>query len=205
MVSETTKNSLWILFLAAIIVTSNYWTHYLGMWFYEHNNSNGQIFDLGHSLTPDLSEYKPYNDIIVSMTALSFLFVPNGLSLFKEFGAKFILILVVRALTTVSTILPKHEKCESTPKFSRFWIGQCYDKVFSGHTSFVLLATLIYLREGIVSWPSFLAINLTNITGILLTRSHYSVDIVLAVLITLLVYDGDYHIFTNWVKRMEGK
>jgi hypothetical protein len=205
MASDTTSNTLWILFLASIIITSNYWTHEFGMRFYEHQNSNGKVFDLLHSVTPDLSDYKLYNDIIVSLTGLSFFLVPNGGTLFKEFGAKFILILVIRALTTVSTILPKHEKCESTPKWSRLFRGQCYDKVFSGHTSFVLLATLIYVREGILNWPMFLAINFANITGILLTRSHYTIDIVLAILITLLVYDGDYHIFTNWMKRIEGK
>jgi hypothetical protein len=205
MASETTKNTLWVLFLASLIVTSNYWTHELGMAFYDKTENNGKVFDLLHSFTPDLSDYKPYNDIIVSAIGLSFLFIPKGVELFKEFAAKFILIMVIRALTTVSTILPKHEKCDATPKFSRYWRGQCFDKVFSGHTSFVLLATLIYLREGILGWPGFLGINLANITGIILTRSHYTLDIVLAILITLLVYDGDYHIFTNWMKRIEGK
>jgi len=205
MASETTKNTLWVLFLASIIITSNYWTHELGMAFYEKTENNGKVFDLFHSITPDLSSYKPYNDIIVSATALSFLFIPKGMELFKEFAAKFILIMVIRALTTISTILPKHEKCDATPKFSRYLRGQCYDKVFSGHTSFVLLATLIFFREGILGWTGFLGINIANITSIILTRSHYTVDIVLAILITLLVYDGDYHIFTNWIKRIEGK
>jgi hypothetical protein len=203
--NQTASNTLWVLFLTAIIVTSNYWTHELGMAFYDNTKNNGKVFDLLHSITPDLSDWKPYNDVIVSLVALSFFLIPNGIGLFKEFATKFILIMVIRALTTVSTILPKHEKCDATPRFSRYWLGQCYDKVFSGHTSFVLLATLIFLREGILGWPAFAAINLANITGIILTRSHYTVDIVLAILITLLVYDGDYHIFTNWMKRIEGK
>jgi hypothetical protein len=205
MASETTTNTLWVLFLSSIIVTSNYWTHELGMAFYDKTENNGKVFDLLHAVTPDFSNFKPYNDIIVSVVAFSFLFVPKGVTLFKEFATKFILIMVIRALTTISTILPKHEKCDSTPQWSRYIRGQCYDKVFSGHTSFVLLATLIYLREGVLGFPAFLGINLANITSIILTRSHYTVDIVLAVLITLLVYDGDYHIFTNWIKRIEGK
>lgn len=205
MASDTSTNTLWVLFLASIIVTSNYWTHELGMAFYDKTENNGKVFDLLHSITPDMSDLKPYNDIIVSLVGLSFLIVPQGLELFKEFAAKFILIMVIRALTTISTILPKHDKCDPTPKWSRYLRGQCYDKVFSGHTSFVLLATLIYLREGILGFPAFLGINLANITSIILTRSHYTVDIVLAILITLLVYDGDYHIFTNWVKRIQGK
>ena len=203
--AETTSNILWVLFLTSIIVTSNYWTHELGMAFYDNTKNNGKVFDLLHSITPDMSDWKPYNDVIVSLVALSFFIIPNGMTIFKEFATKFILIMVIRALTTISTILPKHEKCDATPRWSRFIKGQCYDKVFSGHTSFVLLATLIFLREGILGWPAFLAINLANITGIILSRSHYTVDIVLAILITLLVYDGDYHIFTNWIKRIEGK
>lgn len=205
MASETTTNTLWVLMLAIGIATSNYWTHELGMAFYSDEKNNGKVFDLFHSFLPDLHDYKVYNDVIITLTGLSFLVVPNGLTLFKEFAAKFLLIMVIRALTMVSTILPKHEKCDATPRFSRYWRGQCYDKVFSGHTSFVLLATLIYMREGILNLPSLLAINTANITGILLTRSHYTIDIVLGIIITLLVYDGDYHIFTNWMKRMEGK
>ena len=160
-----------------------------------------EIFDILWSVTPDLHEYGKYNDIIGVGLLISFLFVPT--TIFKEFIGKFLLILLVRALTIVSTILPKHEKCDDNLTWLQMMKGQCYDKVFSGHTSFVLLATLIFLREGIINLPVFFALNLGQITSIILTRSHYTVDIILAIVITWLVYDGDYHVFEDFMKRIE--
>jgi hypothetical protein len=197
------ENILWVVFIIAIIFLSNIYTHKLGKWFYEHNDSQGKVFDILHEITPDLHDHKPYNDIILVATIVSFLFVPNSLEIIKEFTGKFLLIMFVRALTIISTILPKHEKCPSELKWYHYLKGQCYDKVFSGHTAFVLLATLIYLREGILSFPVFMAINVANWASIILTRSHYTVDIILAIVITLLVYDGDYHIFTDFMKKIK--
>ena len=201
--AATAENVLWIGFILVIIFLSNIYTHELGKWFYEHKKSDGKVFDILHEITPDLHDYKDYNDIILILTTVSLLFVPNSLSIIKEFTGKFLLIMFVRALTIVSTILPKHQKCESNLRWYHYIKGQCYDKVFSGHTAFVLLATLIYLREGIISFPVFCAINFANWTSILLTRSHYTIDIVLAIVITLLVYDGDYHIFTDFMKKIK--
>ena len=197
------ENVLWVGCIVAIIFLSNIYTHELGKWFYEHNDSHGKVFDILHEITPDLHGHIPYNDIILMATIVSFLFVPNNLAILKEFAGKFLLIMLVRALTIVSTILPKHDKCASDLKWYHYLKGQCYDKVFSGHTAFVLLATLIYLREGILSFPVFLAINLANWISIILVRSHYTIDIILAVVITLLVYDGDYHIFTDFMKKIK--
>jgi hypothetical protein len=197
------ENIAWVGLILAIIFLSNIYTHELGKWFYEQNDSKGKVFDILHEITPDLHDHKPYNDIILVATILSFFFIPNSLAIIKEFAGKFLLIMLVRALTIISTILPKHEKCASELTWVHYIKGQCYDKVFSGHTAFVLLATLIYLREGILSFPVFLAINMANWASIILTRSHYTVDIILAIVITWLVYDGDYHIFTDFMKKIK--
>ncbi len=195
------ENSLWVGIIICILLVSNYFTNQLGKTFYTEEQANSKIFDILWSVTPDLHEYHAYNDIFVIGLIISFLFVPT--TIFKEFIGKYLLILLVRALTIVSTILPKHEKCNDNLTWLQMFKGQCYDKVFSGHTSFVLLATLIFLREGIISLPVFFALNLGQITSIILTRSHYTVDIVLAIVITWLVYDGDYHVFESFMKRIE--
>ena len=43
----------------------------------------------------------------------------------------------------------------------------------------------------------------TQITLILLTRSHYTIDVVIALLFTYLVYGGDYHIFNEFVTKIK--
>jgi hypothetical protein len=181
------------------VFASNYFVQVLGDEFYK-TDQKGKIFDLLHITLPDLHEYKPYNYVIITLTALSFFFIPNPIPIVKEFAGKFLLIMVVRAITTIATILPKHDKCDTQMGLLDYFKGNCYDKVFSGHTAFVLLATLIFWRQGIISPAFFYFINLLNMAMIILTRSHYTVDVILAVVITYLVYDGDYHIFTDFFK-----
>jgi hypothetical protein len=73
--------------------------------------------------------------------------------------------------------------------------GGCYDKIFSGHTSFVTLATLNLLDARVISAPAFWFTNLLNAALILLTRAHYTVDVILGFVISYLVFDGEYRLF----------
>ena len=200
--NEPLQKATWILFLVVTIFLSNYFTHQLGKNFYEGKIRDGEVFDILHQITPDLHHLYGINDIVMLGLIVSFIFIPNNVSILEEFVPKFLLIMFVRALTIISTILPKHKKCESQLGWIQMIKGQCYDKVFSGHTAFVLLATLIYQREGIIGWPLFFALNIFNILSIILVRAHYTIDIILAIVITYLVYDGDYHIFTDFLKRL---
>ena len=94
------ENGIWIGIIIAILLASNYFTHELGKAFYTGEQANSKIFDVLWSITPDLHEYKKFNDIIGIGLLISFLFVPT--TIFKEFIGKFLLILLVRALTNSS-------------------------------------------------------------------------------------------------------
>ena len=96
--------------------------------------------------------------------------------------------MLIRAFTTISTILPKHKICNETIGIRSLLLGGCYDKIFSGHTSFTLLLTLLYYREHIINLPLLLGINAANILAILATRSHYTVDVLLAIFVTTTIY-----------------
>jgi PAP2 superfamily C-terminal len=193
----TPATTLGVVSLLAFIFISNYLVQVIGTSFYKHQE-HLQLFDMVHHLTPDLHEYKIYNHIIVLTVASSFFFLSDPIPILIEFSAKFLLIMVLRAITTLSTILPKYSKCDPKLSFVHYLKGNCYDKVFSGHTAFVFLATLIFQREQIISFPFFALINVLNTISILLTRSHYTLDVIIAYIITYLVYDGDYHIFTDF-------
>ena len=77
------------------------------------------------------------------------------------------------------------------------------DKVFSGHMALTLLGSLIYYRENFISFSTFAFLNSLEAIMIILTRAHYTIDVFLAILITYLVYDGDYHIFTDFAKKLK--
>jgi hypothetical protein len=188
----------WLLLILGFLLFSNYCTNELGKNFYGYKWEETKIYDILHENTPDLNEWKEVNDFIPIALIISTFFIRNPTPLIKEFLGKYLLIMAFRAITMMSTILPKHEHCDTKLTWINMIKGHCYDKVFSGHMSFVFLATLIYLREGILSLPMFFAINVAQFLSIILTRSHYTVDVLLALFITYLVYDGDYHIFKKY-------
>jgi hypothetical protein len=186
--------------LLVIIAISTKITNYLGEDFYKGTSTHEDIYDIIHTNTPDLHAYEYVVDIIPFLLILSFFFIPIGL--FKEFAGKFLLLMLIRAVTTVSTILPRHGECKLESTWYSFLRGQCYEKIFSGHMTFTLLASLIYLREKMISPIQFWATNMFEFLAITMTRAHYTVDLIVAIVITYLVYEGDYHVFHNVVKEI---
>ena len=189
--------------LLAIITISTKITNYLGDNFYKGTSTHEDIYDIIHTNTPDLHAYEYVVDIIPVILIISFFFIPVGL--FKEFAGKFLLLMLLRSVTTAATILPKHGECKLESTWYSFLRGQCYEKIFSGHMSFTLLTSLIYLRENIISPIQFWTTNIIEFTAIAVTRAHYTVDLIVAIVITYLVHDGDYHVFQNVVKEITKK
>ena len=205
MEKETIETILYLLFVLLIIQSSTYVTNWFGKQYYEKEVHINQIFDLFHHYTPDLHRYELIVNFIPFVLLACLFFCGLNLASIKEFAWKLLLIYVLRAITVIITILPKHEACDYDAKsitVSSF-IGGCYDKVFSGHMALTFLATLIYYREKFISFSSFAFINILEAILILITRAHYSLDVLLAVLITYLVYDGDYHIFSDFAKKLK--
>jgi len=185
--------------LIFIIFASNYLVEVIGKWHYSQNGDK-QPFDLAHFFLPDLHKEKWLVNVLpISLLVFSFL-QANSTYIFKAAIVLLIVILFIRALTTLSTILPKHDDCVEPDLFTLMLGGGCYDKVFSGHMSFVALFTLILLEHKNITMPMFVGLNLLQAAIILLARTHYTVDVILGFVITYLVYDGDYHIFTNFFK-----
>ena len=184
--ARTLENTATIGFLLLIIALSSYVTDELGIWFYEKRNEN-KIFDLIHEFTPDFHEYGGIVNLIPFLFLATFLFTKGNL--IWEFAEKFLILIFLRSITLFFTILPKHENCSKRFDWSTCFVGQCYDKIFSGHTALTLLAALLLNRGGYIpTWLGFLFVSL-EILFILLTRSHYSVDVLFAIVITYLVYD----------------
>lgn len=187
-----------------IILLANFYTNEIGEAYYEGEDKINKIFDVVHHYTPDFHEFGSLVNVIPLLLFGSLFFLPKSMSLIEEVVLKILLIHLIRSLTIISTILPKHEKCkrEDSSFFTRL-LGDCYDKVFSGHTSFVFLITLILLRDNYIGFKQLVSINALESATILLTRSHYTIDVILAYFITYLVYDGDYHILTDFAKKLK--
>ena len=177
---------IYLLAILSVIFISNYAVLKLGSNYYT-DGKEVELFDISHLILPDLHSIHYITDIIALCGIISIYFLSND-NLITEFLAKFLIIMLIRAFTTISTILPKHKICNDKINTRSLLLGGCYDKIFSGHTSFTLLLTLLYYREHIINLPVLLGVNITNILAILATRSHYTVDVLLAIFVTLTIY-----------------
>jgi len=69
--------------------------------------------------------------------------------------------------------------------------GHCSDKIFSNHTAFTLLALLVIYEFNLLNMGQLLILGLFQILYallIIITRAHYSVDVLLSYYIVVPLY-----------------
>lgn len=196
MVSNTLCLNLSIISLLLIFVLyMNYRTNEIGEEFYftrkKQKKINPKIYDISHKYLPNLHEYE--NNIINIIPLGIALPLIMNLKIFIEFITLFIIILIIRSILIYVTILPGHSKCQNS-NYSITSLGGCYDKIISGHTAWVFLASLFLHKYKILSIHSLIMINLLNSMFLLSTRAHYTVDILLGYLLTGLIFQNNINI-----------
>lgn len=174
-----------------------------GTLFYKKSKTNLNIYDIIHSQFSDFSCYnytKNYYLLLFIFPLLNF----NKISyaFLYEFFIKFMIIIFFRAITICCTILPRNSKFKvKINKNTDFWTmifhrtigGGCFDKIYSGHLAFGLLLTLLFfkynfLESSIFNITLFALINIIHFFILAITRSHYTVDMVIAIFMTLWVH-----------------
>lgn len=182
-------------------------------WHYQDTTSD-PLYDALFQIFPDLSETTvPYPNYV------GFLQMGVAVMALKEhqwgYIAQFLflngVLLVVRSLTTTSTLLPNihvYDYCREVPEtyfdVVRMQIehGTCADYMFSGHTATVFLLYMFTHRHKYsyaFEVVSGLLVGLMMLSLILL-RWHYTSDILVAVVFTWLLfkYYKDYEETDMW-------
>jgi hypothetical protein len=110
-----------------------------------------------------------------------------GWSVASEFFNYYVVIIAVR---TVFKIVTRHKNCDDSLH---------YDKIFSGHFSYVFLISIILYKHGIFTNVPLLALfNTLYALLIIAMRSHYTVDILVAIPVILTLYQNKIN-FTSVV------
>lgn len=171
---------------------------------YKKNKNYLDVWDVIHNNFKDYSKLSYAKNwytilflvpIIMNMNYVSIEFI-------KEFVLKFCIIVFLRSLTIIVTILPKNtsnviskpKKYEKLNLFDKMVSGGCYDKMFSGHFAFGLLLSLLIFKYNIVNMSvlnvvSFVLINMFHLMILSVTRSHYTMDMIVSLYVTLFVYN----------------
>ena len=145
------------------------------------------VYDIGHRL-PDLRSY----DYVPNLYLILFMGYLLWSPFIIEFIGYIIPIFIARVVVMQLTVLPKTDDgCDELDlSIAGNIFGGCYDKIFSGHFSIVLLITLILQRHRLLSMAGLLLLNGINAVMIISTRAHYTIDIVVSVLVTLFIFQN---------------
>lgn len=178
--------------IVALIVISTLICTTEGKKFYEdrelRKKTSVKIYDISHKYLPDFRDIPYYSFLENSIIFLPLMLKNKDKILFARY---IITIMIIRALFTVSTILPKHKKCNDDININTFIFGHCYDKMFSGHFAFVFLFSLIVYNGDYNASPIMLTLlNTVNAFIILTNRSHYSIDILTSLFVTSYVFQN---------------
>jgi hypothetical protein len=169
-----------------------------------------EVWDILHSNFKDYSKYNYTKNWYMVLFVVPIIYkyindsIPN--KFLKEFILKFLIIIFLRSVTIIATILPKNTPVEVIPDeygnlslFDKTIGGGCYDKMFSGHFAFGLLLTLLMFKHNIIQTNKlniilFTIINILHLFILGVTRSHYTMDMIVSLYVTLFVYNLDLNL-----------
>jgi hypothetical protein len=187
-----------------MITIFSYLCYINGHTFYQERVNNKKIypkvFDIGHKFLPNFHGNLYLETLLNGMVVLG-PFITEfilGYKILDDYIYYLAIILIIRMVMINITILPPIKEClkkdENGEDIHKFGIkelfnGHCYDKIFSGHFASVFLFILIlYSKNIFTNIPVLTLYAVFNAILILITRYHYTIDIVVAMLVTLLVY-----------------
>ena len=152
-------------------------------------NNYRSLDDIIFNNTPNLHNYEYIVNIFILFLCLPLFYkikIKNFITIFKYFSISTIL----RTITSCSTILPSITECRinnnNKNNISNYLIGHCNDKIFSGHTSFMIILFYVIYKNNLIKYKYLSIYGSTifiNSLFIIITRAHYTVDVILAYII----------------------
>jgi hypothetical protein len=155
------------------------------------------LYDIVQQNTFNLKRYRIIPEILHFIPVMLFLFFTLysfynsqysiGIESLKKFFTKHGILFYIRPLLFSSTLLPDSSQMCLTSKS----LGSCFDLIFSGHSSIMFLTTYILRDIFNVSLSLFYSLQFNNLLTsflIIVCRNHYTVDVLLAIIITHFVY-----------------
>ena len=152
-----------------------------------YNNKQLKIYDIGHKYLPRLNnKYTEWYNLVLYVVIITTLLVYNHLA--TTFFMLLVIVYLFRLITINLTVVPKRDMCKVTTNFQLN--GYCYDNIYSGHAAVLCIGTLLLYDQQIISLVPLILNNMINAFFIITTRSHYTIDVVIAFIVSILIYQN---------------
>jgi hypothetical protein len=167
--------------------------------FYQKKENYKKVQDIFHDILPHIEHFEYVSDII-TVSVIVYLAIIR-FDLLYHLGGLIFTLTLLRQFIIQMTILPKNTVCDI--KNTSMIRGGCYDKIFSGHFGITFLTTLVLLENGLINKFIALLINLVNGIFILLSRNHYTIDIIVSIFVVIIIYQNNLNICDILDKYLE--
>ena len=167
--------------------------------FYQTKENYKMVQDIFHSILPHFHNFEYASDVL-TLLVIGYLAIMNFHLLYHLGGLIFTLVLLRQFIIPI-TILPKNTICDISD--TSMFRGGCYDKIFSAHFGITFLTTLILFDNGFINNMVAILINLVNGMFILLSRNHYTIDIIVSIFVVIIIYQNNLNICEYLDKYME--
>lgn len=167
--------------------------------FYQTKENYKKVQDIFHSILPHFEHFEYASDVL-TLLVIGYLAIMNFHLLYHLGGLIFTLVLLRQFIIPI-TILPKNNLCSISD--TSMFRGGCYDKIFSAHFGITFLTTLILFDNGLINNMVAILINLVNGMFILLSRNHYTIDIIVSIFVVIIIYQNNLNICEYLDKYME--
>jgi len=174
-----------------VYLLANYHTYTIGT-----QQNEPVLKDVFFDLLPDLSKYPYIRDIALVLCIIPFLYVHDKLPFILETWNLFLIIVTLKAICIFFTFIPpSNTVCHKNIQNKNANIiiklnslNHTYHQIFSGHNSFVFLVYLMYIKYGLfnLNCLTILPVICYSLL-ILMTRCHYTVDIIISYIIVYLL------------------
>ena len=167
--------------------------------FYQKKENYKKVQDIFHDILPHIEHFEYVSDIIT--VSVIFYLALIRFDLLYHLGGLIFTLTLLRQFIIQMTILPKNTVCDI--KNTSMIRGGCYDKIFSGHFGITFLTTLVLLENGLINKFIALLVNLVNGIFILLSRNHYTIDIIVSIFVVIIIYQNNLNICDILDKYLE--
>jgi hypothetical protein len=153
------------------------------------NSDPVKVIDIVHNNIPYIKLTYLSDALVLGQTALTATVVDSQslAEIFLIMG----LIQLFRCVCSASTVLPPLKNYNDKYRLGGL-NGTGTEYIFSGHASYSALGAIYLYNKGIISLFPLIVYNLISQMAIIVTRNHYTVDIVLAWIIVPLTWGNMY-------------
>lgn len=157
-------------------------------------NDKDRVIDIIHDNIPYIKLTYLSDILVLSQTAFA-AFVVNSQCLAEMFLIMGF-VQIFRCLCSASTVLPPLKNYHDKYRLGGL-NGTGTEYIFSGHASYSALGAIYLYTKGFVGLIPLILYNFISQSAIIITRNHYTVDIILAWIIVPLIWGNLYFCTRN--------